>query len=179
MEGYQRKDFSKQVSDSHIKEMSWTHCRKWRHLPPHLGIENTVKDDIDRRFVDEREKKYDFFIEWKERKGADATYEALINGLLKIGCESDAEYLCQLIQPEPSATQEASVTPLSSTSATASEPSNTASITTAAAATMSSPSSVTTQTTFSPSNTTPTQATFGPVQPSSTVPNELSDSTGL
>lgn len=100
MEGYQLfdDDHNKQVSDSHVEELTRTHCGKWRYLPPHLGLDNTMKDDIDREYGSEREKRYNFFIEWKERKGADATYKSLISGLLKSGCRSDAEYVCQLMK---------------------------------------------------------------------------------
>ena len=37
--------------------------------------------------------------EWKDEKGADATYKALINALSEIECGADAEFVCQLIQP--------------------------------------------------------------------------------
>ena len=92
-------DCNRQVSDSHLEELSRTHCKDWRRIPPHLGLEGIMRDDIDRNGHDERGKRYDFFTGWKERKGADATYKALMTALLKIGSRNDAEYVCQLLQP--------------------------------------------------------------------------------
>ena len=97
-------DSDKQVTDIHLEELTHSHCGKWRYLPPHLGLDNTMKDDIDRKFGDEREKRFNFLVEWKDRVGAEATYRALINGLLKIGCKSDAEFVHQLIHPDPKTT---------------------------------------------------------------------------
>ena len=96
-------DCDKQVTDVHLEELTRAHFGKWRFLPPHLGLNNTMKDDIDRKPGDEREKRNNFLIEWKNRMGAKATYRALINGLLKIECKSDAEFVYQLIQPDPKA----------------------------------------------------------------------------
>ena len=103
MEDYQisDKECSKQVSDIHLQKLTRTHITKWRLLPPILGLEEAMKDDIDHESGDEGEKQYKFFTGWKEMQGADATYKALINALLKIGCRSDAEYVCQLMQPLP------------------------------------------------------------------------------
>ncbi len=87
------------ISDSHLEEISNSHCSKWRHLPPHLGLGNIVKDDIDRNPGDERKKRYDFLVEWRNRKGAEATYKALVAALEKIDCHADAEYVKQLMAP--------------------------------------------------------------------------------
>ena len=91
--------FNKQISDHHLVEIADAHCTKWRLLPPALGLENTMRDDIDCKPVDEREKQYDFLKEWKQRKGADATYKALISALQRIGCWGDAQCVFQLIHP--------------------------------------------------------------------------------
>ena len=95
------KGYNQKISNIHLVEITGAHCTKWRLLPPLLGLESTVKDDINRKSCDEREKRYDFLTEWKQQKGAGATYRALINALQKIGCQSDAEYVSQLILPLP------------------------------------------------------------------------------
>ncbi len=90
-------DCDKQVSDRHLAELSRTHCRNWRQLPPYLYMASIVEHDIDCDSRGERKKREDFFKEWKEMKGSDATYKALIGALLKIGSRNDAEYVCQLL----------------------------------------------------------------------------------
>ena len=49
--------------------------------------------------MDEDEKRATFFAKWKEAKGSDATYKALISALLEIGCAEDAECVCKLLKP--------------------------------------------------------------------------------
>lgn len=80
MQEYQLSDaeVGKKVTDTHLEELSRAHCKKWRHLPSHLDLDNTIKEDIDRKPGDEREKRHDFLTEWKQRKGAEATYKALV-----------------------------------------------------------------------------------------------------
>ena len=169
-------DCSMQVSDIHLEQLTSAHCGKWRYLPPHLGLDNTTKDDIDRKYGDERERRYNFFMEWKERMGAEATYKALINGLLKIGCRGDAEYVCQLIQPISPDSQE---TAHATSSLASKEPALTK-----IASSKSSPFSITsTQANFAaiePPSTAPTQAACSAEKPSANSspiqpPAELSD----
>ncbi len=90
--------YNKQISDRHLEEITNAHCAKWRHLPPHLGLENIVKDDVDYSLGQERKKRFDFLTEWKQRKDNDATYKILIEALQKISCQNDAEYVSQLVQ---------------------------------------------------------------------------------
>ena len=91
--------YNQKISDSHLVAISTIHCAKWRLLPPDLGLENIVKEDIDRQTGSETEKRHNFFTEWKQQKGASATYSALITALQKIGCQSDAEYVFKLVRP--------------------------------------------------------------------------------
>ena len=100
MENHQL-SYNEQVSDCHLELISRAHCTKWRRLPPYLGLANSVKDDIDRKSEDESDKRYDFLIKWKEIKGSEATYKALIDGLRKLDCMNDVEFIHQLMQPPP------------------------------------------------------------------------------
>jgi hypothetical protein len=89
---------NKLVSDVHLEEISRSNCKQWKSLPSHLGLETIVADDIDRSQKDPREKRYDFFLQWKDIKGTGATYKQLINALLKIKCKKDADKVCQLLK---------------------------------------------------------------------------------
>lgn len=89
---------SQQVSDVHLEMISRSHCKNWKRLPVYLELACTVASDIDRKQVEESEKRIEFFSGWKEQKGSAATYESLINALLTINCRQDAEYVCELLQ---------------------------------------------------------------------------------
>ena len=96
-----------QISDKHLGDISRSNCRKWRELPSRLEMDAIVVGDIGRKPVDEDEKRATFFAKWKEAKGSDATYKALISALLEIGCTEDAECVCKLLKPDPLSTQPA------------------------------------------------------------------------
>ena len=89
---------NKQVSDAHLERLSSKCCDEWRNLTSHLEMDSIVKRDIDRKCVSEREKRLDYFTEWKDQKGSAATYKSLIRALQKIDCRDDAEYVYQLSQ---------------------------------------------------------------------------------
>ena len=91
-------DCNRQVEDHFLQAISQKHGIKWKLLRPHLGLPPAVDDDIDRDGHNEEEKRYTFLIEWKKRKGAEATYKALITALEKIDSKSHAEFVCQLLQ---------------------------------------------------------------------------------
>ncbi len=100
-----------------------------------------MADDIDYGQRSEREKRQSFFKEWKQRKGSNATYKALVSALLKINHRDDAEYLCRLLQGTSTATASTSTT----TSTTISAPVVCASVT-------SNPGDTTTTGNFCPSS---------------------------
>ena len=91
-----------QVSDVHLEEISGSHCKDWRRLPPHLELESIMASDIDRKQVGEGERRREFFFGWKERRGSGATYGSLIRALLQIRCRQDAESICKLLQASTS-----------------------------------------------------------------------------
>ena len=95
--------YNRQISDSHLEEFSRTHCKDWRRLPSHLGMDKAVADDIDHDGKEEKERRYNFLTKWKDEKGVDATYKSLTNALTWISCRNDAEYLCELMQRGESA----------------------------------------------------------------------------
>ncbi len=89
---------SREVSDCHLDEISRLHSREWKSLPPYLGIPNIVAEDSSLSAGDPREKRLNFFLKWKQKKGSGATYLRLISALLKIQCKKDAESVCELLQ---------------------------------------------------------------------------------
>lgn len=107
---------NKQVTDSHLDDISRSNCSRWRSLPPQLEIENIVVEDIDREHKGEEEKRKDFFYAWKQKKGSLATYKKLICALLKIECKDDAEGVFKLLQQSLSTQQPHSSVPLRSKS---------------------------------------------------------------
>lgn len=92
---------NKQVSDGHLEEISRYHCKDWKSLPSHLGLNTIVAEDIDRSKVAEKEKRHTFLLGWKKIEGSRATYKRLITALLKIDCREDAEGVCTLLQKHP------------------------------------------------------------------------------
>ena len=106
-----REDVSKKISDMHLDKISHSCCSQWRRLPPYFDMEKIVKDDINRLSGNEDEKRSSFFSKWVDEKGSDATYEKLISALLEVGCKNDAEKVCKLMQPVPSASPKLSQSP--------------------------------------------------------------------
>lgn len=96
-------DCSKQVSDSHLEEISRSCCEKWRSLPSYLDLPKLMSADIDREHIGEEERRNSFFSTWKLKKGSDATYRKLIYALVKIECRHDAEKVCKLLKESISA----------------------------------------------------------------------------
>ena len=86
-----------QVSDRHLDEIACTSCRQWKSLATRLGVPSIVVDDIDARQVSEEEKRRNFFFKWKSIEGSNATYRRLIEGLVEIRSQEDAESVCKLM----------------------------------------------------------------------------------
>lgn len=95
---FSAEELNKKVTENDLDKLALSHGKKWRRLPPHLGLSKSVKDDIDSSHQDERDKRYDFFIFWKERRGSEATFKVLITSLLSIECQEDADYACQILE---------------------------------------------------------------------------------
>lgn len=109
-------DCNKQVSNSHLEEISRSLCKHWISLPSHLEMQSFVLGDSD--YEGEEEKrlwKYNFFLVWKQKKGSGATYAKLISALLEIESTNDAERLCKLLQESSSSLSLSISIPLSPT----------------------------------------------------------------
>ena len=90
--------YNQTVDDSHLEKLSRSGCKQWKSLPSHLKLETIVAEDIDKSQKEEREKRYDFLLKWKNTEGSAATYAQLISALLKIKCRRDAERLCEMVK---------------------------------------------------------------------------------
>lgn len=88
----------RQVTDSHLEDISGCCCGQWRSLPSHLEMEMLVARDIEHEHTTEQEKRKDFLFAWKQKKGFHATYRKLVNALLRIDCRDDAGKVCKLLQ---------------------------------------------------------------------------------
>ena len=89
-------DLDKEISDLHLDEIAETRCAYWKSLPSRLGLQDTVTRDIDKDFTEELDKRREFFQQWKQKKGSEATYRSLVRALLDIKQRRDAEYVSKL-----------------------------------------------------------------------------------
>ena len=100
--GIDERQCNQQVSDAHLEKISRSGCKQWKSLPPYLELETIVAEDIDKSPANEKSKRYDFLLKWKDMKGFSATYKQLITALLEIKCRQDAERLCEMLKKSSS-----------------------------------------------------------------------------
>lgn len=96
--GLSERELDRQVSDKDLERISRSCCKHWKFLPAYLELEAILALDIDRKGVDEREKRHEFLLKWREIKGSAATYKQLISALLEIKSVEDAERVCVLVK---------------------------------------------------------------------------------
>ena len=101
-------NLDKVISDVHLDKIAQTRCTYWQSLPSRLGLPDIVAKDIDRDFPTESDKRREFFRQWKQRKGSEATYRRLVKALLGINQRQDAEYVCKLLPKAGTSSSEAS-----------------------------------------------------------------------
>ena len=92
------RELERQVSDSHLEVISRSYCKQWKSLPPHLQLDRIVADDIDKSQKEDRVKRHEFLLQWKDIKGSHATYKQLLAALLKTKCRQDAESVCKMLK---------------------------------------------------------------------------------
>lgn len=90
-------EYDKAPTKTYLDKISNIPFSQWRLLPPPLEIDSSVVDTIDHDITDERVRRREFFNQWKQSKGSDATYRKLISALLDIGCREEAEKVCRLL----------------------------------------------------------------------------------
>lgn len=80
--GPNQEECTSEVADVDLEKFTHTHAQDWRCLPPHLEMHGIIVKHLERKLVDERERRYNFFTEWHSQKGSDATYEKLVKALV-------------------------------------------------------------------------------------------------
>ena len=90
----------KEVSDEHVLEI-YSQLEKWRLVAAHLGL---TKADIEAiecgaRPPDEEVMRLHMLQEWKRKKRLDgtATYQVLMNALIKCKCSDSTSLVCKLL----------------------------------------------------------------------------------
>ena len=76
----------REVEEVHLADLSRILGRGWRALPSRLGV-----------FQTEQEEKHAFLSQWKDVKGCEATYKALVSALLDIHCSEEAKGVCRML----------------------------------------------------------------------------------
>ena len=96
--GLTEEDVNTKITDMHIGDISRSWCSQWKSLRARLGLDPIVANDIDRLTLKEEEKRSTFLTTWREKKGCEATYKALISALLAVECRHEAESVCELLE---------------------------------------------------------------------------------
>ena len=92
-------DCRREVSDTDIAKIASSIRGKWKtQLPPRLGLDPIVVDDILVTYITEEDRRFAFFKEWKLQYGFDATYKILISSLLEINRRQDAGKVCEILK---------------------------------------------------------------------------------
>ena len=100
--GVTEEDMDKEISDLHMDKIVRTRCTHWKSLPPYLGLPTNLVKDIDKDFSKEVDKRREFFDQWKQQKGSEATYKNLVRALLDVKEVYDAKYVCKLSHEQSS-----------------------------------------------------------------------------
>ena len=95
--GLKEEDCTRVVTDDHLVKFTEDYGEDWRLIHAYLELKSIVARDIDKKNVDERNKRFGFFTKWKTLKLSGATYERLVCALLKVGNRVDAEAVCEML----------------------------------------------------------------------------------
>ena len=98
--GLSNDSIDKEISDDHILEI-YPQLEKWRLVAAHLGLTKTDVQAIVSQASLEGEELMRLYMlqEWKAKKTLDgaATYQVLLEALIKCGCSKSATHVCQLL----------------------------------------------------------------------------------
>ena len=92
-------DIDKEVSDDHILEI-YPQLENWKRVAAHLGLTQADVQAIEGRArPDEELMRLYMLQEWKAKKRLDgtATYQVLLNALIKCNCSTTALQVCELL----------------------------------------------------------------------------------
>ena len=86
------------VTELHMMEIIKKYGSRWKEMYMYLDIDKITVSDLKYAPGDEEDKRQCFFGIWKQQKGNDATYRALLTALLGVTSRDDAECVCKLMQ---------------------------------------------------------------------------------
>ena len=95
--GLNVEEITKVVTDVHLADFTKDYGEDWEMMPAYLELNSIVARDIKKSNARERERRHEFFDEWKTQKKNGATYERLVYALLKIGNRKDADGVCRML----------------------------------------------------------------------------------
>jgi len=95
--GISQEQLKQPVTDEHIREISLK-MTKWEDWASALELTPTQIEDIDRENLTMHAKRSAVLRVWKESFGSMATYEKLIDALLKLNLRKNAEFVCSLLK---------------------------------------------------------------------------------
>ena len=73
-----------EICDEHLETISCEYLTDWQKLRPHLGLSYTREMEISKSAKDSYgDQKRSFLYAWKQEKGSEATYQALITVAIK------------------------------------------------------------------------------------------------
>ena len=96
----EEKDWNVQVSETHLVEISKLLGSEWREMPPTLGFDLKVVDDIIHELPFENERRLRFLEKWR-KKGFEATYKKLIYCLIHLKHKNAIGVICELVKKLP------------------------------------------------------------------------------
>ena len=99
-------DCMKKITDKDLDSICNTCSFPYGRMAPHLKVEQACAEDIkqDTNLRSESDRRSSLLKKWKQSKGSEATYKALLSALLGIERREDAEVICKLLKDSKSAT---------------------------------------------------------------------------
>ena len=96
--GVAREDSDKQIGDKDIDKISQSCGFPYGRLSSYLGMKQVCAQDAKQDGKSEPDRRAGLLEGWKQLKGSDATYRALIAALLEMERRDDAEVICKLLK---------------------------------------------------------------------------------
>ena len=93
-----REDSNKKISDKDIEKISRTCGFPCERLSSYLGMKQVCAEDTKKNGKSELDRRASLLQGWKQMKGTDATYRALIAAFLELERRDDAEAICTLLR---------------------------------------------------------------------------------
>ena len=93
-----RENSNKKISDKDIDKISQSCGFPYGRLSSYLGLKQVCAQDAKQDGKSEPDRRAGLLEAWKQMKGSDATYRALIAALLEMERRDDAEIICNFLK---------------------------------------------------------------------------------